>query len=856
MKNFVIVFILFTQSLMSQKVQILSFNQNWHFQPIQSISPPKKEDLGQNLNPTGYDTHLPNTVLNALFENKAIDDPHYRDNETRLQWLEKTDWVFTKTFDIEDTLLKQEKIELQLRGVDTYAAIFLNDSLLLKTDNYFRTWVLDIKNYLKPTNNVLKIEFTSPVTIEKKKLKDSPIDFPDVYGTTRVYTRKPQFHYGWDWGPRFVSCGIQDIKLVAWSDARLTDVFIKQDSISKDLALLTAIITIESTSEKNIFTQIKISDHVFFEQFKTNIGLNTFEINIPLDTPQLWWTHQLGEPFLYDVKCSLSMPYGGSTEGVILDEMVVKVGLREIKLVTKKDEKGETFYFTLNGLPVFIKGANYIPQSLFQERVKYENYEKLIESTVKGNMNMLRIWGGGIYEDKAFYDLCDEKGVLVWQDFMYACAMYPGDDSFLQNAENEAVEQVIRLRNHPSIALWCGNNEINEAWHNWGWQPRFNPDQKEYIWGAYKRLFMDILPQAVRAHSNHTDYWESSPRYGRYDKRSYTEGDNHDWYVWHDEKPFEHFEEKIPRFGSEFGFQSFPEWKTIESFTLPEERVLESKVMLLHQRHMRGNQMIKKYMERDYNLPYDFENFVYVSQILQAEGIGKAIEAQRRAKPYNMGTLYWQLNDVWQVASWSGMDNFGRWKALHYTIRDVYADVLISPIVQKNDFKIFIVNDLYQLFQGDLIIKIMDLKGKIVFEKTVPIALKGNSSDVYFNMVLKDIFKNGIKKEEVVAHMTFKFQNDKPPIEKTFYFAKPRDLTLELGKISRDVIGQEGGVLIKIQSPVLLKNVLMSSPTEGVFQENYFDLLPNIEKTIFYKTDEKAENVSETLRIKSLVNTY
>jgi beta-mannosidase len=503
-----------------------------------------------------------------------------------------------------------------------------------------------------------------------------------------------------------------------------------------------------------------------------------------------------------------------------------------------------------------MKGANYIPQSLFQERIKRENYEKTIGAAVKSNLNMLRIWGGGIYEDDAFYELCDEKGMLVWQDFMYACAMYPGDDAFLQNAENEAIVQVKRLRNHASVAFWCGNNEINEAWHNWGWQPRFNPDQKEFIWSAYKRLFMKILPDVVRKHGNNTDYIDSSPRYSRYDKRSYTEGDNHDWFVWHDEKPFEHFEEKIPRFMSEYGFQSFPEWKTIESFTLPDERVLESKVMLLHQKHMRGNQLIRKYMERDYNLPFDFENFVYVSQILQAEGIGKAIEAQRRAKPYCMGTLYWQLNDVWQVASWSSIDNFGRWKALQYKARETYSDILVSPTVQKDELKVFIVNDLYQLLQGDLIIKIMDFTGKTVFEKTLPVSVKGNSSDVFFKLPLKSIFNNGFKKEEAVAHIIFKNNDGKPPVEKTFYFEKPKNLKLQLGKISREVKPTEGGVLIKIQSPVLLKNVLMASPTEGFFEENYFDLLPNVEKTIFYKTDETAEHVSETLRIKSLVNTY
>ena len=840
----------------AQNVSTQNLNSDWHFKPNRPIVPSRKEDLGQNIKPEGYKTQLPNTALNALLENKAVENPFFRDNETKLQWLEKEDWTFEKTFDVEPKTLKAAKLMLVLRGVDTYADVFLNGILLAKTNNAFRTWELDAKAALKEKNNALKIVFTAPLKIEKTLSDSAPVDYPDVYNTRRMFTRKPQFHYGWDWGPRFVTCGLASAELVAWEGLKIEDAFLKQTYLSKDSARLQAKITINATISAKTEVSVTINGKTFSKEKMLEKGLNEVEIEAEVLNPTLWWTHNLGTPFLYEAKINVkTIEKTQNTEGVLLDEKTVRIGFRTIELVLDKDEKGETFFFRLNGKPIFIKGANYIPQHFFQELVRQSDNNQTIENAINANMNMLRVWGGGIYETDDFYNLCDEKGLLVWQDFMYACAMYPADKKFLENAQIEAVEQVKRLRNHPSLALWCGNNEINEAWHNWGWQPRFNPDQKEIIWGGYKALFTQILPDAVKDFAPNTPYWESSPRFGRYNNKSYTEGDNHDWFVWHDEKPFEHFEERVPRFMSEYGFQSFPEWKTIENFTDSTERTLESKVMLLHQKHPKGNQLIKKYMEKNFRIPKNFKDFVYVSQLLQADGIGRAIEAQRRAKPYCMGTLYWQMNDVYPVASWSSIDNFGRWKALHFRAKEAYANVLISPRIAKDTLRIHVVSDKLDTLKGDFALEIKDLAGKLVFSDHKAIIVNPDSSAEFYNVPIKKALANGANPKDVFVLCTFTPEG-KTPVRRISYLANIKDLNLIKTPIFKEIAAAEGGFFITLKASNLIKNVLLSSDTEGVFADNYFDILPNESTTIFYKTKATVDAVLRGLEIRSLVDTY
>ena len=407
---------------------------------------------------------------------------------------------------------------------------------------------------------------------------------------------------------------------------------------------------------------------------------------IIIKNPKRWWPHNLGEPYLYDIKVIVK------DKGKILDSISTKYGIRTIDLVTEKDSIGESFYFKVNDVPVYAKGANYIPQHSFQNKVQDSDYENLLNNVVDANMNMLRVWGGGIYENDIFYELCDEKGILVWQDFMFACAMYPGDDDFLKTVEKEAEDNVRRLRNHASIALWCGNNENSEGWHRWGWQAGRSEDEKAEIWNNYLKVFDSILPNTVSQLTD-TDYWETSPKYGRGNPKYKTEGDAHDWWIWHDGYPFEHLEENVPRFMSEFGFQSFPSYETIRYINQNDSIEISSEGFKNHQKHSRGFQIIEDYMQRDFPVPENPEDYVYISQLLQAYGIIKGIEAQRRAKPFNMGTLYWQLNDCWPAISWSSIDFLGNWKALHYKAKRSFEDVLISSKVENDTLRTWIVND-------------------------------------------------------------------------------------------------------------------------------------------------------------------
>jgi beta-mannosidase len=851
-KATLLLMLLSTTGLIAQQGDAhFSLNDGWHFQPSVALVSKDANDLGQSISSEGYNTKLPNTVLNSLLENGVIDNPFYRTNESRLQWLEKKDWIFEKSFDASTEMLLAKHAELVLKGLDTYAEVYLNDALLFNADNMFRTWKADVRTYLKPKGNQLKIYFTSPITKEKAAADNSYADFPDG---TRMYSRKAQFHYGWDWGPRFVTCGIQDVEIFAWSDVKLSDTYIKQVAVSREKAQLQAQLTVESDAEKKINVTIDIADQHFSQDVFLSTGTNTIFVDMTIQNPKLWWTHNLGEPYLYIVKTSLKAI---STDATKLAESSMKYGIRTIELVQDKDAKGTSFFFRLNGVPIFAKGANLIPLNFFQEKVTSEFTDQLLESAKKTNMNMLRVWGGGIYQTDEFYEKCDEKGLLIWQDFMYACAMYPGDDAFLQNARAEAVEQVQRLRNHSCLALWCGNNEINEAWNNWGWQPRFNPDQKAFIWKAYQDVFQKMLPEVVAQNANSTAYYESSPRFGRYNAKSYTEGDNHDWFVWHDEKPFEHFEENIPRFMSEYGFQSFPDWRTINSFTTDGDRELESKVMLLHQKHPKGNALIKKYMDRSFQKPKSFEDFTYVSQLVQADGISRAIEAQRRAKPYCMGSLYWQMNDVWQVASWSSMDNFGRWKALQYAAKEAYSDVLVSLKATPDSLSVHLINDKKDVVEGDFFIYVMDFAGKVLYMDGRYKALEPNSNNIEYTNRIGSLLQ-GYQPNEVVIVTNFKPKNHpEDNIQKTFFLVPPKNLNLKRDvKVLKEVKPVEGGYKIRLRSSSLLKSALISVDADGWFDRNYLDIIPNQDYNIFLKTNATLFEVVNSLKIKSLVDTY
>lgn len=792
---------------------------------------------------------VPGGVHTALLKNGRIEDPYYRDNEEKLQWIEQEDWEFQCTFEADSATLQRKHIEMVFKGLDTYAHVYLNDSLVLEASNMFRTWQVDVKKYLKGGANKLHVYFESPV---KKAATDWSALGYELPGGIRTMTRKAQFHYGWDWGPRFVGCGILQLpELVAWDDFLLENVFITTQRVSEKEALLVARFRYRSDIETQTTIFFREGKRKSVEDRIIHPGVHEDSVTYSIDNPKLWWCNGMGEPHLYDF--SIEVKQRGS---LTLDKTEIRTGIRTVELITEPDNAGKSFYFKLNGKPVFCKGANYIPQDMFQERVSPERYKRLLDDVVGANMNMLRVWGGGIYEDDLFYQLCDARGILVWQDFMYACAMYPGNGAFLKNAAAEAYEQIERLRQHSCIALWCGNNENNEAWNHWGWQMQFNEAQRAQIWRDYTLMFNDILPTYVDNYGGGVPYWESSPQYGRGNPKSTVEGDAHYWGVWHDEEPFDVFDKKVPRFMSEYGFQSFPDWATIQAFSLPEDRELDTKVMLTHQKHPRGNALIAEYLKRDFRVPKTFEDFVYVSQLVQAEGMRRGIEAHRRNKPYCMGTLYWQLNDVWPVASWSSIDYYGRWKAMHYYVREDYRPVVALPMIEDDILKVYASSDL----PGDTVLTVhvraLTLEGKVLSDVVQSeTSVHPDSSKMIWQGYLKTVLNNH-KPENAVAEITLKDAGGKVLHRRLFYLVSPRKLALPRTTVNMQVAQVNEGYQISLQSSNLAKNVYLHTEAAGAFSDNYFDLLPGERKTVLFKTDSILDSAQTAFQVKHLQQTY
>ncbi|MBC3846099.1 glycoside hydrolase family 2 protein [Winogradskyella echinorum] len=785
----------------------IELNTNWQFKKV-------TDSVWQSAT-------VPGNVHSDLLVLGLIEDPFIGKNEENVQWVSETDWEYKTTFSLDEETLQKKNFELNFEGLDTYASVYLNDSLILSANNAFRTWNVNVKSLLK-TENEIRILFESTSKFEEAEKEKLSYELPEG---ERIFTRKAQFQYGWDWGPKLNTSGIwRPIKLVAWNDYKIREIDIKQiklnDSIADILLDVKKLSNVEL--DKNLTYKIYINDKLMKTPNEVLKGY-TWATRLQLKNPKRWWPHNLGEPYLYDIKVVVK------EENKILDSISIKKGLRTIELVAEKDSIGESFYFKVNDVPVYAKGANYIPQNSFQNNVTDAHYEKLLNDVVDANMNMLRVWGGGIYENDIFYDLCDEKGILVWQDFMFACAMYPGDDDFLGNVQQEASYNVKRLRNHASIALWCGNNENSEGWHRWGWQDGRSEEDKEEIWNNYLKVFDSILPNTVEQLTD-TDYWESSPKYGRGNPKYKTEGDAHDWWIWHDGYPFEHLEENVPRFMSEFGFQSFPSYETIRFINQNDSLEITSEGFKNHQKHSSGFQFIEDYMKRDFPVPESPEDYVYMSQVLQAYGITKGIEAQRRAKPYNMGTLYWQLNDCWPAVSWSSIDYFGNWKALHYNAKRSFENLFISSKVENGILETWIVNDDLNEYNDDLLIKIIDFDGNILWLTLEKATVNSNSSDIKRETDLRDL---NLAESEVVVVSYFKNKRN------LHYLVKPKDLKLKQAEIQQTISKTKDGFKIELSSKTLQKDVFLFTKAKGHFSDNFFDLLPNESKTIEFVTQNK-----------------
>lgn len=798
---------------------------------------------------------VPGTVHTDLLNNKKIPDPFYRLNEKDLQWIDKEDWEYKTVFTVSDEQKKFERLILVFEGLDTYADIYLNNQKVLVADNMFRTWKVDIKPHLKGGENELRVYFHSPIKTGEALYASLPFRVPvsdndQASPKVSVFTRKAGYHYGWDWGPRFVTSGIwRPVYLQSESQNSIQELFIRQKSLTSEKANLEAQLAVQSSVKGVRLLQLFVNGStvpVYSSKVNIEKGVTNLVCSFGMINPKLWWPNGYGAQNLYTFNAKLKgLPSGGLADESmsILASRSIRQGLRTVEVIQESGPAGNSFYFNVNGVKIFMKGANYIPQDNFLPSVTKARYEHIINTAVMSHMNMLRVWGGGIYENDLFYNLCDEKGILIWQDFMFACAMQPPIETLKQNIYEEAVENVKRLRTHPSLAMWCGNNEVVAFMSSDYWRTAKgafrNLQDSMTIVNTYKEVFHSILPSVVKAYDNDRFYWSTSPQAANYSMTSHdnhTSGDVHYWEVWGNGKPIEDYLHNIGPFMSEYGFQSFPDLESVNKFTLPQDADINSEVMKSHQRSYVGNGAILSYMKSWYKVPAAFPEFLYVGQVLQGEAIKLAIEAHRRAKPFCMGSLYWQIDDCWPAASWSSMDYYGNWKALQYEAKRAFEPVLVSPIVNKDTLAVFIVSDRLDAFKAQLSVRLISLDGKVISESFSTIRIPANTSTLVYHQAVKSILKGATIQN---CFINARLMTGKQIIaDNQFYFAVPKILNLKPSAINYSLMHDNASYTLTLNSATLAKNVSISVGDGAViFSDNYIDLLPNESKTIFFRSE-------------------
>jgi beta-mannosidase len=802
-----------------------------------------------------YPASVPGCVHTDLLANKLIDDPFYRDNEQKLQWIGKADWEYRTTFIATPELLDRRHVELVFEGLDTYSEVFLNGVSLIKADNMFRTWRADIKNALHAGANSILIRFRSPINEVLPVMARMSYQLPspnDQGEKTSPHTRKAPYHFGWDWGPRFVTSGIwKPVNVEAWDEARINDLHIAQRKVTSAAADLTAeveVIADTDTDATVIVDDLTSKSAAAESRVRLKAGINRLPLDFVISRPSLWWPNGLGAQPLYTFRARLIVT------ARLVDQARTRTGIRSLELRQQPDQWGKSFEFRINNVPVFAKGGNWIPADSFPARVTRDKYRQLLESVRATNMNMLRVWGGGIYESDDFYELCDELGIMVWQDFMFACAMYPGNQEFLDNVRAEATDNVKRLRNHPSLVIWAGNNEVETAWQHWGWKQNLPAS----LWDDYLKIFHGVLKEVTASLDPKRPYWPSSPSSNlEDDPDSEKSGDVHYWRVWHFAEPFTNYEQQFPRFMSEYGFQSFPQIETVASYTLPAERDIESPVMLAHQRHPRGNQLIREYMLREYPAPKDFESFLYVSQVLQAEGIKIGAEHFRRSMPRNMGSLYWQINDCWPVASWSSIDYYGRWKALQFYARRFYDRMLVSLQRDKAGINFYVVSDKTRATRAQLRVSLLDFDGRALVTTTRDVTVLPLQSKAYLSIPLDELLQ-GKETKSVMLYCELLVKGR--AVSSNSYFFEPyKNLSVQAAHVTTDVVPTPHGFKIILASDKFAKAVYLSAMgADGVFSDNYFDLLPGKKIEVEFRTRSPLplKDFRDRLRVRSMSDAF
>ncbi|GAB6099195.1 glycoside hydrolase family 2 protein [Halanaerocella petrolearia] len=659
------------------------------------------KELGSN---QWLTAQVPGCVQLDLIEAGELNNPFYRNNESEFYKLEDKNWIYKKTFTVDKNIAEYSKINLVFAGIDTIAEIYLNDQLLGKTNNMFIEYSFDVKENLIKGDNELKVKFVSAKKNSQTIKDNDAVKIDATNDTVRNYIRKAQYSFGWDWGPTLVQTGLwRPVYLEYLTKAKLKDLYVATSSITDQEAILEVSGKLNLFSEEEVEVEL-VTEFEGKEISKTKVDLypeekgKQIKAKLKIDNPKLWYPQGRGNQPLYDIIFIVWQ------KDKIITEEKVRTGIRTVNLLQEQDDIGESFILEVNGERIFAKGANWIPGDSFLPRMTKEKYEEYLDLAVEANMNILRVWGGGIYENKEFYQACDERGILVWQDFMYACAEYPDQlDWFRKQAKKEAIEVVKKLRNHPSIVLWCGNNEVN-----WIFGQQKGKDEV-----AGNKIFKQVLPQVCSEYDPFRPYWVSSPYSKTEEPNSMKEGNRHNWNVWSRWQDYTAYQEDTSRFISEFGFQAMPNWETVKSYTKLEDRHILNPIVLGHNKMVEGQERLIRYLVRHLGFPKDFKSFVYLTQFNQAEAVKTAVEHWRSRKYKTAGAIYWQFNDCWPVASWSSVDYYGRKKGLYHYTKQFYAPIL--PIIKQKDDEIVINvdNDLMRNVEAEITVSAYSLAGDL-----------------------------------------------------------------------------------------------------------------------------------------------
>ncbi len=779
---------------------------------------------------------VPGTVHTDLLAAGVIPNPFYGTNECDVQWVAEHRWMYRKEFAVPVAFLRMQHIVLAADGLDTFARIRCNGEEVGKSANMFIGHRWEIGKLLRPGKNTLEVTFDSPVLRAKKLEKEYGI-LNVALEPHRVYVRKAQYSFSWDWGPKLTTSGIwRGIRIEGYTGGRLADPFVKVVSVRAHKATVRIAVDVVRYSRAPMQVRILVDGKDFVAERVVPLRGKRVHLTLNIPSPELWWPNGYGGQPMYAAQFTLLQ---GEEE---VDQVRVPFALRTISLLQKRDDEGQSFVLEVNGTRIFCKGANWIPSDSFIPRIPEATYEALLTAARDASMNLIRVWGGGIYEQDVFYDLCDRLGLMVWQDFMYACGEYPAYAQFVREAGREAAEAIKRLRNHPSVALWCGNNECE--WLFCTEHPGASPDEMS---GSV--IFREVLPALVRAYDGTRPYWRSSP-YGTGFPNDERSGNHHQWTVWSAWKDYREYENDRGRFVTEFGFQAPAVARTLSDVLPPGERRPQSRGMEHHNKQTEGPERLVRFQAGHVDIGTGFDDFIYKGQFIQAEALKCAVEHWRRRKFKTAGVLFWQLNDCWPVSSWSVIDSALRPKAGYYYARRFYAPVLVSFKRERYGVSVWVTNDRLAPFSGSLHVCVRTVSGGSRALRTLHVEIRANCSR---RLELLDQHRLGdIEPSTQYLHALLK-EAEITASENRFFFAEPKHMALGQPDLRTGVHGKGASLRVELRSSAFARAVMVEADRgRAVFDDNYFDMEPGEGRTIRLLTEITPEALRRTLRARSL----